>query len=249
MKLLPFSIVTIGVAVAALILCFGIFNYWIPNNTEAGYFNAYRDKLQAEANKLSAQRKKVEEAKQFRANLFADWQATVEQRTPEDDVRRGGIDLGVNRYQLVSDSIRFRNSIQSDLNRQLRVGGVTVISAPRVPDFPSSPATIIESGYGFPASPFPVRVYDFGQVIVEGTRQQIERNVESWSRMPNYIAVVDGLTYEGTAPKLRATYNLSMLMYLRTKSVFPPAPVGPADAQGGGGDGGGNNLAGQPVAF
>lgn len=242
MKLMPFSIITIGLALAAVLVAVGLTRFYFPQTTEAGYYNSFADKLEAEGRKLPAMKKKVQESVAFRENLAQEWQDVVLVKTPEDDPRRGGIDLSVNRYQLVADSIRFRNNIQVAINRQIRMGGIKVITGPRVPDFPTDPATIAEAGYGITRYPFPIRIYDFGRVTVEGTRQQIERNVESWSNMPDYLAVVDGLSYEGTSPTLRGSYNLTVVMYLRGRQVYPPAPLTAAGGGGGAPGAGGGGL-------
>ncbi len=245
MKLTPLTILILGFCISAVILAVGYCNYWAPKTAEAANYNGLRDKLQAEGNKLPRQKKNVQDATQITQAAAQEWQSIVVRKTPPNNVSEGGINLAVNRWYLVNDAVRFRNRIQMDVNRQLKVGGVKVLSAPTVPAFPDNPLTIVEEGFGYPRLGFPARVYDFGTVTVEGTMAQIRTNVESWSNMPKYLAVVDALRIDGTPPRLTATYNLSMLIYIRSKDVFPPVPEIPdGDAPAGPGPGGpGGGLA------
>jgi len=233
MKLTPWTVLIIGICLSAIILCVGFFNYFKPRSDTAANFELYTQKLENEGRKLGAQKKKVEQALELKKAAEEEWQRTVAVKTPPMSLAEGGINLAVNRWQLVLDSIKFRNRIQSDLNQQLRRGGVKVISGPSIPDFPDNPTTILEQGYNYPGYMFPVRVYDLGAVTVEGSLAQIRQNVESWSNMPRYFAVTDGLTITGTPPRLRGTYNLSIAMYIRAKDIYPPVPEGSADASNG----------------
>lgn len=230
MKLMPMTIWIIGVCLALVILSIGFFQFYSPRTKEAQYNRELAGKLQTEAAKLPAMRKKVEEAIAMRVQAVNAWTDIVNEKTPPPNLHRGGINMGVPRYQLVRDVIDFRNSIQIAVNRQMRKGGIKVIAAPVVPAFPDDPGTIIEEGFGYTKHGFPVKVYDFGQVTVSGTWPQIKEHVESWTRMPNYLAVTDGLTLSGTAPTLTATYSLSMVMYLRYDQIFPPVPTGTGGA-------------------
>lgn len=232
MKFSPWTVLTFGLSVSLVILSVGWFQFWAPREKERGFYLDYLEKLKIEARKIDGERRKREQAIELVQSAGQEWQSIVVRKTPPASLEEGGIDLAVNRWQLVVDAPRFRNSIQRDLNRQLRTGGVTVISGPVVPAFPDNPLTIVEEGFNYPQLGFPARVYDFGSVVVEGTMEQIRRHVESWSNMPEYIAVADGLRIEGTPPRLRATYNLSMVMYLRSKNIFPPVPEGAAGAAG-----------------
>lgn len=230
MKLLPFSVYVLGAVLGFVLLSVGYFNFWEVKTTEAQYWTEHGDKLETEANKLPAMQRKVKEAVAFANTQSDEWQAVVDAKTPSTNPRTGGIDLSRNRYQLVVDSIYFRNRIQAAVNRQLRSGGVKVISAPRIEDFPSDPATIVEAGFGLGQRPFPVRIYNLGRITVEGTRQQIEANMQNWTNMPDFMAVADGLVYEGTSPTLRGSYSLSVVMFIQGRTVSPPAPVNPGAA-------------------
>lgn len=238
MKLMPFTVIVLGISIAIIVLAAGFFQFYQPLTTEAGYWSANADRLEQIGAQLPASRKKLEDAIELRRTAAADWQEVVLAKTPPASPRDGGIDLNVDRYTLVNQLVAFRNKIQSDVNRQMKVGGIKVLSGPVVPMFPDNPANVVETGFNFPPLPFPVRVFDFGAVRVQGTMDQIKRHVESWSDMPNYLAVADGLVIEGTSPTMTATYNLSMVMYIRASEVFPPVPTGAAPANAGGVPGG-----------
>ncbi len=251
MKITPLTVLIFALCISAVIITIGLFNFYLPRTAEAKNYIDYAGKLQLEANKLPRQKKNVEEANQMTQEAAQKWQSEwVSWKTPPTSTANGGINLATNRWYLVNDAVRFRNRIQQDINRQLKVGGVKVINGPTVPSFPDNPLTIVEEGFGYPDYGFPVRVYDFGSVTVEGSMAQIRQNVQSWSNIPRYIAVTDGLRVDGTPPRLRATYNLSMVMYIQAKDIHPPVPEVPgeagAGAPGGGVGGGLGNIGAGP---
>ena len=135
---------------------------------------------------------------------------------------------------------KFRDEVQRDVNRQMRKGGVLVINGPTVPMPPEDPAAVVASYFNYPAANTPVAIFDLGQVTIRGTFDQIAANIQAWSDMPNYLAVADGLSISGTSPNLTATYNVSVLAFLRGKELAPDtAFVAPAADTGAGGGGGG----------
>lgn len=238
MKLTPITVLLLALSVSAVILCLGWFQHWAPKSAEAANYRALQDQLETIGSQLPRQKKNVEDALQLRSEAATQWQGVVLRKTPPTNVDQGGINLGVDRFHLINDAVRFRNSIQGAVNHQLKIGGVKVLNGAFVPPFPDNALTIVEEGFNYPRLGFPARVYDFGTVRVEGTMAQIRQNVESWSNMPNFLAVVDGLRIDGTPPKLVATYNLSMVMYIRSKDIYPPVPEIPgAEAPGGVGAG------------
>ncbi|MBN8690423.1 MAG: hypothetical protein J0L72_06475 [Armatimonadetes bacterium] len=238
LKLTPWTVLSIALSISAVMLCVGYFQYWAPRTETAANFDRLREELEAEGQKLPREKKKLEEAKTMVQDAAGEWNDIVQRKTPPASLAEGGINLTRNRWQLVVDAPEFRNRIQADLNRQLRYGGVQVMSGVTVPVFPDNPLTIVEEGFGYPRYGFPVRIFDFGTVVVEGTMDQITRNVEGWNQLPKYIAVVDGLRLEGTAPKYRASYSLSIAMYLRAEKVSPPVPEVPSDGNNQGAPGG-----------
>lgn len=242
LKLSPLTVFIVGLSASAIVLSLGYFRYYKPNTEEAANFNAYADQLQIEADKMPAARQRVENAVNLVNRANAGWQEVVLRKTPPRTVREGGIDLAVNRWQLVVDAPQFRNSIQRAVNAQMRAGGVRVIQAPFVPAFPTDTASLVSEGFNYPALGFPAVFLDFGTVTVEGTFEQISRHVEAWSNMPNYLAVTTGLRFDGTSPTLRGTYQLSLVAFLKGNRVAPPVP----ESAGGTGGFGGGGFGGPP---
>jgi hypothetical protein len=244
MKLSPITIYILGVAVAIIALSFAFFHQFIPNSADAASYAERRAELEAEANKLPDSKRKVEQAKQMVRAQAAAWRSIAATRTPPQNVNQGGINLAVNAWQLSVDVRKFRNSIQKAVNAQVRKGGVRVVNGPLVPAPDINAAVsgqggLLTSYFNFPVYPFPVVIFDLGQVTVQGTYQQILANVRSYKNMPRYLAVTDGLQISGTSPNLTGTYNLSILGYIRGKDVFPPVPEAAAGGAGGGGGFGG----------
>lgn len=233
----PGSIYALGVAFSLILLSYGYLHHWSPKIAEGDARKENAKLLDAEAKKLSQAYKKIEAANTLVRERESAWRGIVATKTPPVDVSRGGINLNVNAFQLAVDTRRFRNNVQRAVNKQVVSGGVRVLSLAPVPSIGvNDPANgILAAYYNYPAIAFPVVIYDLGQIEVEGTYSQILANVRSWSRMPRYLAVADGLALSGTAPRLRGTYNLSIVGYIRTNGIFPPVPEG---AAGGGAQGG-----------
>jgi hypothetical protein len=178
----------------------------------------------------------------------AAWAVYVANRTPAQSVTRGGIDLDENAYQLGIDTFHFRDSIQRALNAQLRIGGVKVLNAPTIEmlDPNIEVNSILPTFYNFGPLPFPVVMFDFGAITVQGTYGQIMTHLRSYKNMKNYLAVTDGLTLTGTAPLLTGTYNLSIVGFIRGKHIFPPVSEQATAAGIGGGGRGRGGLGGFP---
>jgi hypothetical protein len=239
MKLSPVTIYVFGLSAAALPLAYGYFWQYQPKKAEADAIAEVFNEEQATAAKYEDAKKTVDEAMNKVNSQAAAWRSIVATRTPPTTVASGGINLAVNAYQLSVDTRKFRNSMQSAVNRQLKQGGVRVLSGPTVAgiseDQPVS--TILTTFYNFPQPyAFPVVVRDLGAVQVEGTYEQIMNNVRSWANMPRYLAVADGLRLEGTAPLLRGTYNVTIVGFIRANNFF--ATPKEAAASGGGAAGG-----------
>lgn len=247
MKLSPLTIILIGVAILIMALTYGFFQHWMPNQTEAKYYRDYAAALEEEGNKLPGAQKRLEKAKELVETKAKEWRAVVNSKTPQPSVEARGIDIRVQGWQLVVDSQKFRNNIQRALNAQLVKGGVKVIgNGPLIPNPTDDAAEILAGFYNYPSIAFPVVIFDLGQITVEGTEAQIMENVRSWKNMPYYLAVADGLVLTGTSPKLRGTYSVTLVGYIRGNEVFPDVPQGtaPATSGGAGGNAGGNPFAG-----
>ena len=242
--LYPRTIWLIFLSFSAIILALGVFKYWIPNQDEATYNVNQANLLYNEGNKLGQAVKKKNNAIEAVKVAEAGWVPYVATRTPNNITGGGGININVNQLQLLLDTKRFRNSVQTAVNNQLKVGGVKVLG-PTVPGVTDQdePNGVLASYYNFPAVPFPVVIHDLGQVTVTGTYDQIMKNVRSWANFPHYLAVAHGLQLTGTAPTLTGTYNLSIVGYIRYDGVYGTIPVtsgsGTPGAVGGAGGGGG----------
>ncbi|MER3496714.1 MAG: hypothetical protein C4320_08070, partial [Armatimonadota bacterium] len=219
----PGSILALGVAFGLILLAYGFFHQWMPKTTEASARRANAAALRDEAAKIPQAYKKIEKLNTEVRTLESQWNAIVAVKTPPNDVSRGGINVNQQAWQLAVDTVRYRNNVQRAVNAQVIKGGVKLISAPLVPGIgPNDPVNgLLANYYNYPAIPFPVVLFDLGQVEVEGTYEQILANVRSWTNMPRYLAVADGLALRGTAPRLRGTYNVSIVGYIRTNGIFP----------------------------
>lgn len=242
MKLGALTIIIIGVAVSIVALSYGLFSNYMPNKAETKMYQDYGSALQTEANKSKQAQKRVKDAVDMVNASAQQWKQVVDTRTPPNNVAQGGIDLGVNPWQLVFDAKRYRNSIQLAVNQQVKKGGVKLPNGgPAIPDPGDDQATILAGFFNYPAIAFPVVIFDLGQITVTGTYEQIQANYTAWGRMPRYMAIVDGLQFTGTSPNLTATYNVQLLGFIRATDIFPPAPeasLAVATAGGGGGRGG-----------
>jgi hypothetical protein len=237
MKLSSLTIYIIGVFFALPILMFGYFMNWVPNMDEKQKNEDVLAQIQAEIAKSKQADDRKKEAIALVKQSAATWQDVVATRTPLQGVEKGGIDLAVDAFQLSVDTRKFRNSIQRALNHQLKAGGVTVVNGPYIPDIDvNTPANqILANYYNYPAIAFPVVIFDLGTVTVQGTYKQIFTNMRSWANMPRYLAVADGLAINGTSPNLTGTYNLTLVGFVRGKTIAPAVREGAATASNTGG--------------
>lgn len=236
MKLGALPILCIGGAIGAICWGFGYFRFWMPNLETAKRAETAANNFETEANKYPTVHKNYLAAKDLVKAEQDNWQKIVAVKTPPASLGAGGIDLGVNAWQLVNDTFVFRNSIQRAVNRQLKYGGVEAIG-PAI-DLPPVEATrIMNDFYNYPAVPYPVVMWNLGQVQVRGTYEQIMANARGWKNMPNYLAMSDGLQIQGTGSTLTGSYNVVLVGYLRGNTLYPGVPEGAA--AGGGTTGGG----------
>jgi len=242
MKFSGWTIVIIGLCLGLSALSYALFQVYLPYKTAADYNRDYKIELQAQADKMPAAKKRVQTAMAMVTEAANRWNAFVATKTPPNNIASGGINLNVNQYQLTVDSLKFRNNAQRAFNHQVHVGGVKIVSAPEIPQPSDSEKDILAAYYNYSAFSFPVVLWELGSITVTGTYKQITDNVRAWSRMPRYLAVVDGLRIDGTSPNLTASYNVTLVGFIRASQVYAPPPAG--EASGGGGFGGGTNGAG-----
>ncbi|HEY3780743.1 MAG TPA: hypothetical protein VGL56_06655 [Fimbriimonadaceae bacterium] len=254
-------IISIGISIGVIVVSWGYFWNYGPDIEEA---KAVEDQAAA-LHKIAHDEKgpaeqRVNVAQTMVNTKVAEWQQIVAKKTPPNTLSAGGINMGVDAWHMTIDVRVFRNSIQKAVNKQLKVGGVKVITGPTIPEPGDDANTVVSEFFNYPALPFPVVIFDLGQVTVQGTYKQIEDNMKAWKDMPNYLAVADGLALTGTSPILTGTYSVSMIGYIRASVVYPtvqeaasaaaPAlgggPPGPAGAAGGpGGRGPGRGPGGR----
>jgi hypothetical protein len=240
MKLSPLTIYIIGVFLALPIIAFGLFFNKMPNDADTKSYVAAKEANDIEAAKQKKADERVATAIQMIKTKAAEWRAIAATRTPPASLQQGGINLAQNAWQLTVDTAKYRNSIQRAVNAQLRKGGVRIINGPLVPmPDPNAPAkSLLASFYNYPAAGFPVVIFDLGAVTVQGDYDAIMKHVKAYKNMPNYLAVTDGLVLNGTSPNLTATYNLTIVGYIRSNVVYGDAPEGQVTQQAGGGGGG-----------
>ena len=249
-SLYPRTIWLIFLSLSAIILSLGVFKFWLPVQEETTFTVTHANKLYEEGNKLGQAVKKRNAAVEAVKSAEAAWLPIVAAHTPSQVTSNGGMNINVNQLQLLLDTKRFRNSIQTALNNHLKIGGVKVIG-PRVAGVTDQeePSGVLASYYNYPGVPFPVVIQDLGQVTVTGTYDQIMKNVRAWDNFPRYLAVAHGLQLQGTAPTLTGTYNLSIVGYIRYDGMFGALPVtsgGGTGTGGGFGGPGGSTAGGRP---
>lgn len=241
MKISPLPIYLTGLFSTLAVVSFGYFQFYMPNMKEVDLNNDTLTALQTEAGKLPQAKKRVADAVDKVNKATAAWQKIVSTRTPPSNVAQGGIDLSKDAWHLAIDIKTYRNNVQRLVNKQMLAGGVKVVTGPYVPGVAETEqaSSLLASYFHFPEYPYPVVIYDLGQVTVQGTYKQITDHVRSWSRLPRYLALADGLSITGTSPNLTGTYNLQVLGYIRGKNIAPPVKEAAASGGAGGGFGGG----------
>jgi len=247
MKLGRFAILMIGITVFIACMSWGYFYKAMPNNKEVGLLNAAKDLNDTEAQKMTQAKNRVALAKKMVDAKGEAWAKIVATRTPPTDWQHGGVDLSVDPWHLSVYTPMYRNNVQRAVNEQVKKGGIKVVSAPYVPGIdPNLPVSqILPSFYNYPALKFPVVLFDFGTITVQGTYSQILANVRAYKFMPHYLAITSGLRIDGTSPNLTGTYNLSVVGFIRGKNIAPDVVEAPTSS-GSGGPGGGFGGAGGP---
>lgn len=245
-KLSHWTWIWIGLSISLAALSYGYFQHWSPNMAEKKSFDEQKEKLEAIVSLRGRAQTRVNDVSKEVIAASDQWSDIVLQKTPQQGLRNGGIDLSVNPWQLVVDAPKFRDSIQAAVNRQVRTGGIKVITAPTIRPFSQDATSILAADFNYPALSYPIMFFDLGTITVRGTMQQIMANFESWANMPNYMAVSHGLRFNGTSPVLTGTYQVSMVAYIRSDKVGAAVPEGPAPSGGGSGGGGMGGGLGAP---
>jgi hypothetical protein len=239
MKLSGWTIVIIGLCLGLSAVAFALFQVYLPIEEAAAMNETYKISLREQAGKQKSAERRVQLAMDMVTAAARDWNTIVAQKTPSESLANGGINIFRNPYQLVVDTAKYRNNAQRAFNAQLHAGGVKVVgTAPEIPQPSDNEKDILAAYYNYPAFSFPVVLWELGSVTVSGTYQQITRNVRAWSRMPRYLAVVDGLRITGTSPNLTGTYNVTLVGFIHANKVFPNDARVAGGGSGTGGQGG-----------
>jgi hypothetical protein len=234
------TIIIMAFSLSLALLSYVFFYKYRPALTEIAYAKDLADKQEQVANDLPKAKKNVEKAIAIVNEKTALWNKYVATRTPPTSVAAGGIDLTVSPLELVTDTYKFRDSIQKAVNAQVKAGGVKVLEpGPYVPAQidPNYTGNLLSSFYHFPDFDFPVVLFDFGTVRVQGTYDQIMANVRSYKSMPHYLAVTDGLRIDGTSPHLIGTYQLSIVGFIRGTKIHAAIPEANTGSSGTGASG------------
>lgn len=235
MKIGFWTVLIWGIAIGLVAVAYGWFHHMSPNSVETQYNKDVGDQLDQIIAQKGRAEARVQRANEIVAERERLWAQIVSVKTPPASVAAGGINLARAPFDLLLDVRTYRNSIQTAVNTQVKKGGVRVLTGPELPQPPSDPGAVVASFFNYPAVPFPIVMYDFGTVVVEGTYEQIIENVKSWKDMPNYMAVTHGLSFTGTSPVLTARYNVSMIGYIRGNVIYTGIPGGGAAAAAPGG--------------
>jgi len=228
LRLSNWTVLIIGVSVSVIILSWSYFWHYTGDVQVAKDETDLAKSLHTNAGDAQKAEVRKEQAQTKVAQAFDEWRRIVVNHAPPASTGAGGMDMAVNGYYMPIYAHQYRNNLQVAVNNQVKVGGVKVINGPTIPDPGDSGPDIVANFFNYPAIPFPMVIFDLGQITVQGTYQQIKANVLGWASMPNYFAVSDGLALNGTSPILTATYSVSMIGYIRGKTIYPGLPTAAA---------------------
>ena len=229
----------VGIFLGLTVLSYGYFQHYQPDMEEARIAEEYAAKLEIEARKDQRAQDRIDKAEEMVKEIAEQWNQVLADKSPS-----GTLGADLDPFLLAVNAPDFRNRVQRAVNRQLLVGGVTVVQGPFVPS-PANNTGVLQSYFNYNRLPFPVVVFELGSVTVSGTYEQIARNVQAWADMPDYFAVADGLAITGTSPDLTGTYNVVIVGFLpgevsaplaATSEAAPASPAGfgaPGVAPGG----------------
>lgn len=236
-----------GVFIGLAILSYAYFQFYQPDTLEATYVKEYVEKLDREGAKLPATEKRIENAKMQVEEITNRWREVVDAKSRNG---QGFIDLSQDPLTLTISVQNYRNKLQGAVNRQMKTGGVVVVNGPLVPQPSNDPTSLLTSYFNVSRLPFPVVLFELGTVTVRGSFDQIARNIEAWSNMPDYFAVADGLAITGTSPELTATYSVAIVGFLPGDISGPlGAPVATGAAGTAASAGNNNGGGGTPNVF
>ncbi len=161
-------------------------------------------------------RKDLADAKIKVAQTKARWAQTSAAIMPRYDV-------GAPRFtSLAQLTYELTHYLGPDIERQLRVGGVTSGTKVALPAPPISPNDITNA---------PV-VIPLGAITVNGDFRRILTHFYDWQYF-NRLVLVDGLNLTGNSPYMQGTYNATLYIFPQNDDkVVPPIPAAGGGAAG-----------------
>jgi hypothetical protein len=175
-------------------------------------------------------RKDLADAKIKVAQTKARWAQTSAAIMPRYDVGAPRFtSLGQLTYELT-------HYLGPDIERQLRVGGVTSGTKVALPPPPISPNDITNA---------PV-VIQLGSITVNGDFRRILTHFYDWQYF-NRLVLVDGLNLTGNSPYMQGTYTATLYIFPQNDDkVVPPIPAAGGGAAAGAAPGPGAFPGGRP---
>ncbi|MEP0767198.1 MAG: hypothetical protein HRF45_11735 [Fimbriimonadia bacterium] len=232
MRRMTLAQILAGGIVLAVLIATGLYLLVIsPTQKKLEYQNARNVALEQVIAQRPQAENRVRQAKEEQAAVAAEWASYIARKSPPTSV----INLDQNRWRLTTQFRSFRNKLQADLFAHMRKTGVRVLSGPTVPGAGDDPNQLVSSYFNYPTLPYPCAILPIGTMQVSGTFSQILQHVEAWNRLPNYIALTDGLQLSGTSPNLVGTYSLLVLVFPRGEYINDePVPWFGSSADAGG---------------
>ena len=224
-KLSPITFIVCGIVLIAVTWAGFWFLSMDKTKQEIASYEEYISQLDEIISPQSVRmaEQRVESALQKVYDAQLQWKQVASLKTPS----AGRINLTPHRYQLTVNTRNWHGTVEKDLRDWIRKSGVRVLApinefgtGPFVPFPTDRPNELVNFYFNYPALPFPVCVWDLGEITVEGTLDQILSHVRSWNNIPGYIALARGLAITGSGNRLRGTYGLTVVAYVNTEFVF-----------------------------
>jgi len=213
------------------LMSFVYFMHYAPSTETLSQYENYINQLELQRMRLPAAKKRIKKTLDEIKTTSDKWESIIKLKTPPLSLIDGGIDLSVNRWQLTVNARKFRDNAQELINNHMKSRNIKVISGPLIPTPTSEASKIVEDYFNYPAIPFPVVIFDLGEISVQGNTEQIESHIKSWNNLPRFMALTHNLKLSGTSPKILATYDLSIIGYIRGNEIssYVPEPINKKD--------------------
>jgi hypothetical protein len=216
MRRMTLAQILAGGIVVSILIAVGFYFLMIkPDSAALDLQNQRNEELQAVVDSRSRAQERVDTANEEQRKVMREWARYIARKSPP----KSTINLDQDRWRLTTQFRTFRTKLSDDLASFMRKSGVEVLAPPTVPDFGDNPNKLVTDYFHYGTLKFPCAVLSCGTVSVRGTFERILRHVERWNDLPNYIALADGLTLQGTSPNLIGTYNLLVIVYPRGEHI------------------------------